>query len=102
MKPEHTPDPLLSWSSATLEEVAEMVSARVVALLSESGLVAPAADVGPSPIMTSEEVSSLLRVPLATVYRWRSNGTGPVGTRVGKRVTYRRADVLAWYEEQLA
>ncbi|MEJ7765296.1 MAG: helix-turn-helix domain-containing protein [Acidimicrobiales bacterium] len=41
-------------------------------------------------------------VPVATVYQWRSRGTGPPGFRVGRHVRFRLVDVIAWEERQLA
>ena len=46
-----------------------------------------------------EWLAKYLGVPLATVYRMNSNGTGPRRIRVGKHVRYRRADVDAWLDE---
>ncbi|MGW5790988.1 helix-turn-helix transcriptional regulator [Saccharopolyspora sp. NPDC003752] len=45
-----------------------------------------------------QDVADYLGVPLNTVYRWNSRGTGPKGRRVGKYVRYRREDVDAWFE----
>ena len=46
--------------------------------------------------LTPEEVAALLRVPLATVYCWRTKGLGPPGARVGRHLRYRRDAVLEW------
>ena len=51
-------------------------------------------------LMSPTNVAEYVQVPLATVYRWRTHGDGPVGFRVGKHVRYRREDVDAWLEEQ--
>lgn len=52
-------------------------------------------------LMNIEEVADLLGVARHTVYQWRSRGDGPPGYRLGGgRVRYRRAEVLAWLEEQ--
>ena len=44
-------------------------------------------------------LAAFLDVPLATVYKWSSEGTGPRSIRVGKHLRYRRADVDRWLEE---
>jgi predicted DNA-binding transcriptional regulator AlpA len=49
---------------------------------------------------TPEEVSHFLGVPVPTLYRWRYLGTGPKAARVGRRLRYLPADVLAWLREQ--
>jgi excisionase family DNA binding protein len=51
-----------------------------------------------SPLLTVEELAAELQVPVGTVRRWRRYGTGPVGTRVGKHVRYRRADIERWLD----
>jgi len=50
--------------------------------------------------MSTEEVADLLYVPLETVHKWRSAGSGPPAFRVGKRVRYRKSDVLQWSMDQ--
>lgn len=49
-------------------------------------------------LLGPRELAAYLRVPLNTVYRWRSAGGGPRGSRVGRHVRYRRADVDAWLD----
>lgn len=51
-------------------------------------------------LMTTEEVAEAVRVPVSTIYYWRAQGIGPVGSRVGKRVLYRQDDVEKWLEER--
>ena len=46
--------------------------------------------------LTPKEVADLLRVPVATVYGWRTKGLGPPAGRVGRHVRYRREAVLEW------
>ena len=53
------------------------------------------------PMLTPQQLAAFLTVPVATVYRWNSEGTGPRRVRVGKHVRFRRADVDAWIEQQL-
>lgn len=40
-------------------------------------------------------------MPMATLYKKNSDGSGPRRYKVGKRVLYRRKDVEAWLEKQL-
>lgn len=51
-------------------------------------------------LLRPDELASLLRIPLATIYRWRSRGDGPPGIRVGRHVRYRLEDVDRWLDEQ--
>lgn len=52
--------------------------------------------------LTTGETADLMRTKPATLAYWRHRGEGPPFARVGKRVLYRRADVLAWLEAQFA
>lgn len=49
-------------------------------------------------LLSPQQVADYLGVPVATVYRWRYEGTGPRGMKVGKHVRYRRAEVEAWLD----
>jgi excisionase family DNA binding protein len=51
-------------------------------------------------LMSLTDVSELLGIPVHTLYRWRHNGDGPAGYRVGRHVRYRREAVEAWLEQQ--
>jgi excisionase family DNA binding protein len=51
-------------------------------------------------LMSLTDVSEMLGIPVHTLYRWRYNGDGPVGYRVGRHVRYRRQAVEAWLEQQ--
>lgn len=53
-------------------------------------------------LMSIEQVAEFLQVPVATLYRWRSAGQGPVSVRVGRFVRYREEDVDAFVNAQLA
>jgi excisionase family DNA binding protein len=44
-------------------------------------------------LLTPEEVSKILQVPVATLYQWRYRGTGPPGFRVGRHLRFRVGDV---------
>jgi predicted DNA-binding transcriptional regulator AlpA len=47
------------------------------------------------------EVAEMLGVPPATLRFWRHQGdTGPKSAKLGRRVVYREADVLAWVDAQ--
>ena len=49
-------------------------------------------------LLSPQQLAEYLGVPLATVYRWRCEGTGPRGIKVGKHVRYRQRDVEAWLD----
>ena len=51
-------------------------------------------------LMSMTDLSEMLGVPIHMLYRWRHNGEGPVGYRIGRHVKYRRATVEAWLEMQ--
>ena len=50
--------------------------------------------------LTTGEVAEALRTSPETVRYWRHLGKGPRSFKVGRRVLYARADVLAWVEAQ--
>lgn len=62
----------------------------------------PASPSTPGDNLSPEQVSELLQVPVPTLYAWRYHRTGPPAFRVGKHVRYRRRDLEAWIEAQLA
>jgi predicted DNA-binding transcriptional regulator AlpA len=47
-------------------------------------------------LLTIDEVSEMLRVPVGTLRYWRHLGAGPHSFKVGRWVRYRRGDVRAW------
>lgn len=51
------------------------------------------------PLMTVEDLSDYLQVPVNTLYAWRSRGTGPPGIRIGRHLRYLRRDVQAWLDQ---
>ena len=59
----------------------------------------PTAD-QPADLLTISEAAELLRAPVATLRYWRHLGTGPRSFRLGRRVVYRRDDLLAWIDAQ--
>ena len=53
-----------------------------------------------SDLLTIAEAAELLRAPVATLRYWRHLGNGPCSFRLGRRVVYRRDDLLAWIDAQ--
>jgi len=51
-------------------------------------------------MMTVEDLAEYLGIPIPTVYKQRSEGTGPPGFRIGKYVRWRRSEVDAWLESK--
>ena len=49
-----------------------------------------------------DEAAEILRCPVGTLYAWRHPGEGPPARRVGKRLLYRRDELIAWVEDQVA
>jgi excisionase family DNA binding protein len=52
-------------------------------------------------LMTVQDVSRYLRVPVGTLRNWRVTGAGPPAARIGRHVRYRQADVEAWVSERV-
>ena len=52
--------------------------------------------------LTSEEAAEFLRTPLATLYKWRHEGTGPRARKVGKRLLYEQTELIDWVDSQAA
>ena len=48
--------------------------------------------------LTTSEVARDLRQPESTVRYWRHIGYGPPSFKLGRRVLYREADVIAWLD----
>lgn len=53
-------------------------------------------------LLTLRETAGVLRAPEDTLRYWRHIGTGPRSAKLGRRIVYREADVLAWVEQQFA
>ena len=51
-------------------------------------------------LMTITELSTMLGIPVDTLYGWRHRGLGPIGYRIGRHVRYRRATVEEWLAQQ--
>lgn len=52
--------------------------------------------------LTPPETAELVRRPTSTLAYWRHRDEGPPYAKIGRRVVYRRSDVLAWMEAQFA
>lgn len=52
-----------------------------------------------APQWTAQELADYLRVPVQTVYVWRTKGEGPRASRVGKYIRFDPADVSHWLEQ---
>ena len=61
---------------------------------------AKAPDHGLPQLLDTEELAAYLRTPKASIEYWRVTGTGPVFMRIGRKVFYSEADVLAWLESK--
>jgi excisionase family DNA binding protein len=53
----------------------------------------------PDDLLSPDDLSGLLKVPKSTVYGWRSRGDGPVASKVGRHLRYRRREVDRWLDE---
>jgi excisionase family DNA binding protein len=52
------------------------------------------------PLGTPEQVADYLQIPVKTLAKWRSEGTGPRYTKIGRHARYDWADVRAWLASQ--
>jgi excisionase family DNA binding protein len=46
--------------------------------------------------LSISDLAEMLQVPLNTVYRWRYQGSGPVGHKMGRHVRFHKDDVDSW------
>lgn len=53
-------------------------------------------------LMTMDEVSEFVRIPVSTLRFYRHKGEGPRSGKIGGRIMYRRADVEAWIDAAFA
>jgi excisionase family DNA binding protein len=51
-------------------------------------------------LLSPEELSGWLKIPVSTIYGWRVKGVGPKGIRIGRHVRFRASDVEAYLEKQ--
>ena len=47
-------------------------------------------------LWTIDEVAAFLRIPVATLYRWRTHEEGPPAFRVGRHLRYDSQAVYTW------
>lgn len=52
--------------------------------------------------LTRAELSLRVKVPIATLAQWASQGKGPRYARFGRHVRYAISDVIAWEQDQYA
>lgn len=50
----------------------------------------------PAPLIGPVELAEYVNVPLATVYTWNYEGTGPKCIKIGRHCRYRWSDVENW------
>jgi excisionase family DNA binding protein len=55
----------------------------------------------PDEILMTDEVAALLKVPLATLYRWMSRGESPPYYKIGRYARFKRNEVMAWFESRV-
>jgi predicted DNA-binding transcriptional regulator AlpA len=48
------------------------------------------------PLLRPDDVSKMLGVPIATLYRWRYIGFGPAAIKVGRHLRWRRSTIEKW------
>lgn len=51
--------------------------------------------------LSPAELAERFGVPLATVYKWRYGGYGPVSVKIGRHVRYSLAEVERWEQEKM-
>lgn len=50
-------------------------------------------NLSPASLLTERDASVLLKIPMATLRRWRWAGAGPRFLKLGGHVRYRRGDI---------
>ncbi len=55
---------------------------------------------GLEPLLSIEELSAYLNVPIRTLYDWRLAGKGPCAVHVGRQLRYFVRDVHDWLRDQ--
>ena len=54
----------------------------------------------PVRLLSVQDLSELLQVPVQTIYRWRYLGEGPTPIRIGRYLRFDPADVARWVESR--
>jgi hypothetical protein len=57
-------------------------------------------ELGEHVLMAPAHVAKILDVPESTLSLWRSQGGGPQYVKIGKRVSYLEADIIAFVEKR--
>lgn len=52
------------------------------------------------PLLTIQQLSDYLGVPVKTLYDWRSQGLGPQAIKIGRALRYPASRVAAWIAER--
>ncbi|WBQ04349.1 helix-turn-helix domain-containing protein [Kribbella sp. CA-293567] len=52
----------------------------------------------PDPLWVADQVAAYLRVPKATLYRWRTMNVGPPAKKVGRHLRYKSSEVISWFD----
>ncbi len=47
-------------------------------------------------LLTVDQLSEYLQVPVQTIYAWRHDGAGPKALKAGRALRYRRIEVDRW------
>lgn len=55
---------------------------------------------GLDPLLSVEDLSSYLGIPVSTIYDWRTRGCGPPAYRFGKHLKFAVSDVRLWVKQQ--
>lgn len=58
------------------------------------------AESGLDPLLSIDELSDYLHVPVRTLYDWRLDGKGPCAVDVGRQLRCFVSDVTAWLAQQ--
>lgn len=53
---------------------------------------------GVGALLSPDELSAFLGVPVTTIYRWRTRREGPSGFKIGRHVRYSLTEVQDWLE----
>lgn len=51
-------------------------------------------------LLSPDELADYLKVPVKTIYNWRTKREGPRAVKVGRHVRYRQSEIDAWLDRQ--